>query len=64
MDNRGTYVDSLGRYLAVIVEPTFEDLKRNPGSVRLRNGHAEVSWRCPLLGEQRKTFARIELFRF
>jgi len=26
--------------------------------------HAEVSWRCPLLGEQRKTFARIELFRF
>ena len=25
-----------------------------------RNGHAEVSWRCPLLGEQRKTFARIE----
>src|SRR6478736_2490770 len=27
-----------------------------------RNGHAEVSWRCPLLGEQRKTFARIELF--
>src|SRR5258707_10331763 len=29
-----------------------------------RNGHAEVSWRCPLLGEQRKTFARIELFRF
>ncbi len=24
----------------------------------------EVSWRCPLLGEQRKTFARIELFRF
>jgi len=29
-----------------------------------RNGHAEVSWRCPLLGEQRKTYARIELFRF
>src|SRR5258707_5449641 len=22
-----------------------------------RNGHAEVSWRCPLLGERRKTFA-------
>src|SRR5258706_15395962 len=29
-----------------------------------RNGHAGVSWRCPLLGEQRKTFALIELFRF
>ena len=29
-----------------------------------RNGHAEVSWRCPLLGEQRKTYARMELFRF
>jgi hypothetical protein len=29
-----------------------------------RNGHAEVSWRCPLLGEQRKTYARIGLFRF
>src|SRR5258706_11843148 len=29
-----------------------------------RNGDAEVSWRCPLLGEQRKTFALIELFRF
>jgi len=27
-------------------------------------GHAEVSWRFPLLGEQRKTFALIELFRF
>ena len=26
-----------------------------------RNGHADVSWRCPLLGEQRKTFARIEV---
>src|SRR5258708_3620699 len=22
-----------------------------------RNGHAEVSWRCPLLGEQQKTYA-------
>jgi hypothetical protein len=29
-----------------------------------RNGHAEVSWRCPLLREQWKTFARIEFFRF
>src|SRR5258708_38391177 len=29
-----------------------------------RNGHAEVSWRCPLLGEQRKTFALIGVFRF
>ncbi|MGB8018092.1 MAG: hypothetical protein WCF80_19770, partial [Pseudolabrys sp.] len=29
-----------------------------------RNGHAEVSWRCPLLGEQRKTYARMEYFRF
>src|SRR5260370_21728071 len=27
-------------------------------------GHAEVSWRCPLLGEQRKTFAHGEFFRF
>ncbi len=27
-----------------------------------RNGHAEVSWRCPLLGEQRKTFASIWSF--
>src|SRR6266403_1990897 len=27
-----------------------------------RNGHAAVSWRCPLLGEQRKTFALKELF--
>src|SRR5258707_2901960 len=33
-------------------------------SLMARNGHAEVSWRCPLLGEQRKTFALIELFRF
>jgi hypothetical protein len=33
-------------------------------TISARNGHAEVSWRCPLLGEQRKTFARIELFRF
>src|SRR5258705_12810486 len=23
-------------------------------TVSARNGHAEVSWRCPLLGEQRK----------
>jgi hypothetical protein len=33
-------------------------------TISARNGHAEVSWRCPLLGEQRKTFALIELFRF
>src|SRR5258708_31905595 len=25
---------------------------------------SEVSWQCPLLGEQRKTYARIELFSF
>ncbi len=29
-----------------------------------RNGHTEVSWQCPLLGEQRKSYALIELFRF
>ena len=28
-----------------------------------RSGNAEVSWRCPLLGEQRKSFARVEYFR-
>jgi hypothetical protein len=28
-----------------------------------RNRHVEVSRRCPLLGEQRKTYALIELFR-
>jgi len=27
-------VDTLARYIEVIVEPTFEDFKRNPGSVR------------------------------
>ena len=34
------------------------------GPVLARNGHTEVSWQCPLLGEQRKTCARFELFRF
>jgi hypothetical protein len=29
-----------------------------------RNGYAEVPWRCPLLGEQRKTSTRGEYFRF
>jgi hypothetical protein len=48
------------------------DLMRRADEVMLRcmspdvarNGHAEVSWQCPLLGEQRKTFALKELFRF
>ncbi len=35
-----------------------------PGCLLLaRNGHAAVVALCPLLGEQRKTYARIELFR-
>jgi hypothetical protein len=29
-----------------------------------RNGHADCIAQCPLSGAKRKTFARIELFRF
>jgi len=48
--------------------PMLQNVKKalanSEPSTHGRNGHAEVSWRCPLLGEQRKTFALIELFRF
>ncbi len=49
------------RYRSAAVHVVISSL---PGPLMARNGHAEVSWRCPLLGEQRKTFALTELFRF
>ena len=33
-------------------------------SLMARNGHADSVAQCPLSGAKRKTFARIELFRF
>ncbi len=38
--------------------------ERKSGLRAVPNGHADPIERCPLLGEQRKTYARIELFRF
>jgi hypothetical protein len=33
-------------------------------AVSAQNGHADRIPRCPVSGAERKTFARIELFRF
>ena len=43
-----------------------EDFSCQPGAVHTWHfsDMPKYAWRCPLLGEQRKTFALIELFRF
>src|SRR6266705_1990683 len=39
-------------------------VNKGPCLFMARNGHADSVAQCPLLGAKRKTFARIELFRF
>ena len=38
-------------------------LRTFPGPLLARNGHAEVSWQCPLLGETRSDQRRVKTTR-
>jgi len=44
--------------------PMLQNVKKVLANPEPSNGHADSVAQCPLLGAKRKTYARIELFRF
>ena len=57
IERRLSLVSFFGENLAAAAFGTFATLSA-------QNGHADRIPRCPVSGAKRKTFARVELFRF